>query len=621
MTNLELIPRTPVERPKSGTIDKPDQYDKNMQRFREGARIQAMRELSENQEWEQLSKYIAALQGGFWDHRRAPYRAKFVDNQLARARKDTLALYTDASPTVNIKSMAYARDAGIIGEILKHQYYHHDADMRLSEAIDHALFGVSYAKLNGSRGSVTSLACGMDTVLPINGYGDFQESSAVLYRTMKPIQYFRRRWPRHVEDILKAAMTGTSPGGMSYNSGMMMTEHQFNMLSPAMRHKMRDRVKINPQNKVENVFPIAPLEEYWVEDASVNESSQALLISNPDLTTDQHNYWHVAKPGQRLFPRKRLVVFGGDKNVYDGPGPYWTEKYPFARLALDPAVWATGGISKFRTLLPLNHAMNEIGAGVVDTIRRALNRVYAVKRGAIADADWDRFFADMPGARIRMTPNGNPTQDIHALDAPVLPAYIMQFLNEYLFPVFDRHAGTVNMNAVMGKNQVPGGDTLEQIRDSHAGPIRLESRRIEVFLRECAEIEVSHILQYFTREDRLQILGEFGFSPSDFDSYPGMMVPAGLAPSEYRKCFSVTIEPGSMHGGNRDREQIKYSTMFNQGAISLQTYLSKMGVPDPEGEAQKVQQQQMAIAQAQAEEQGGGRTPRLSRGQRTGQAA
>lgn len=619
---LLQAPRGPVTRLKSGTVDYTDKYERKIQNFRYATREQAQRQLEENREWANISKYIGALEGKFWDRSRASYRSRFHDNQLARARKECLALYTDVRPSIAVKAAnkAYEEIGGILTNTILHEWSSQNWDMTLGELIDHAMLSVGYLKISAGANRLNAAAFGMDTVMPVNSTSNLQESSAIDYMTYKPMAYFFHRFGKD-----KAAKVAKSPinfgraGDETYTTGMGMTEYTYNNLSPAMKRLMRTRKPPRSRDSIVDAFPVGQLEELWYEDISTNESGKSVIIKDPSADLANHNFWYEVKPGERLFPRKRLMVFGGAETCYDGPGPYWCDSYPFVRLALDPIVWGAGGLSKYRELYPLNMGMNEIGAGIFDTIKKAINQTYAVKRGSVADADWDRFYPDMPGAKLRMTPIGNPSSDLKALDPPQLPSYVFQFLREYLIPSFDRHAGTMDVNALSKKKQVPGGDTLEQIRDAQSGPTRLEGRRIEVALRDAGTIAVSHILQYFTRETRFHLLGADGLTWNDFDFRPRDMVPAGEAPETFWKRLSVTIAPGSLHGANKDRDFQKAVAMHARGAMSTETLLKKAEVADVDKELKRIAAERQAGIGVPAQG-GGGRTPRMSRGARTGAA-
>jgi hypothetical protein len=458
----------------------------------------------------------------------------------------------------------------------------------------------------------------MDTVKPVNSTSNIQTSSAIVYDTYKPMAYFFQRFgAEKAMKVVKSPINYSRMGDETYTTGMGMTEYTYNNLSPAMRRLTRNRKPPRTRDQTEDAFPVGQLQELWYDDISVNETKGEVIVKDPGYSLETHNYWYRVKPGERLFPRKRLMVFGGHELLYDGPGPYWCELYPFVRLALDPIVWGAGGLSKYRELFPLNQGMNEIGAGVFDTIKKAINQTYVVKRGAVADADWDRFYPDMPGAKLRMTPIGNPTSDIRPIGPPELPGYVFQFLMQYLFPSFDRHAGTMDVNSLAKKKQVPGGDTLEQIRDVQSAPTRMEGRRIEVALRDAGVLAVSHILQYYPREARYHLLGEDGLTWHDFEYKRDNMIPSGEAPESFWKSLAVSIAPGSLHGANKDRDFQKSIALFGRGAMSLETLLSKSDIVNPQKEVERIAKERAAGVGPQG---GAGRTPRLGRAARTGAA-
>ena len=159
---------------------------------------------------------------------------------------------------------------------------------------------------------------------------------------------------------------------------------------------------------------------------------------------------------------------------------------------------------------------------------------------------------------------------------------------------------------------------MEQIRDAQSAPIRYEGRFIEAFLRDAGRIAISHYLQFFTRKDRYWILGEDGVTWSDYTWDPTNMIPAGYAPEAFWKLFRVIVTPGSLHGANKDRDQVKALTLFRSGALSLETLLRKADIGDVQEEIKRIaKEREMGLMPGGSQ----GRTPRLTRGQRTGQAA
>lgn len=618
---IERMPRGPlVFNEKSGTTDYEDGYVSKLNRFREAAREQAMRELRSNKEWNNVSKYTRALEGNIWPKDRPRFRSQFVDNNLSRARKETLAQYTDTKPTIMVQgSHGLDQQAQTLTKQCIHSWMSENLDIELIRVLDHAMLSHGYWKVDATRGRVTVSTCGMDTVRPINCDGDLQHSSAVIYGRHKALSYFVNKWGKKVaEKILQDTNRGrreTTPVSNT-GPGMQMDSYSWNRLSPSMRYIHRD---LNPDQSDYNtgdLFPVAELEELWSEDDSVNESLRDVIVKDPNYPISDHNYWYRVKPGGRMYPRKRLMVFGANTPLYDGPSPYWYDGFPFVMLTLDPIVWGAGGLSKYRSLYPLNMGLNEISAGLFDTIKKALNQVYVAKRGSVNPADWDRFFPEIPGQRMLLN-NTADIRDVRALDPPQIPQGAFEFARA-LTAVFDRHAGSVDVMGLTKKKQVPGGDTMEQIRDMQTAPIRLEGRYIEAFLRDVGMIAVSHYLQYYTYKERYLIIGPDGVTMDDYNWDPTTMIPANEAREVHWKKYKIMIAPGSLHGSNKDRDQIKAITLFKAGSLSRRTLLEKFDIVNPEEEFKRMAAEQKAGLGQPAP---GGRTPRATRGQRTGGVA
>jgi len=622
-----LMPRSPLERSKSGTLDYPDQYDRKMIQWKEAFKEEALEELRMSREFEKVRDYIDALEGDQWKRRPNLPRHlnRFVDNQLSKARKDARAQYTDIRPTMTVRSSheGFKKTADVLTNIILHEWNRSRIDLSLAEVIDHAMFGCGFWKLGAVSGidgvSAARLIvtpCGMDTVLPLHCGNNIQLASGVLYRLHKTIQYFRKLFGNKADGLERYSVSyNEQRSATPYERPAHLPQYQWSSLSPSMKRWMRVRRVEGPGEQSDTaLYPIIPLEEYWIEDDSTNDSRETKLVRDPNLSPFEHNYWYLVKPGQKLFPRKRLLVFGGDRPLYDGPNPYFHGLYPFAMLMLDPVVWAPRGLSKYRNLMPLQDALNEIPAGVIEMIRRAIRPTIAGRKGAIADADWDRFFPDIPGAKLRMMPNADPTKDIRTLQAPEIPAYVMQFLLQYLLPAFQGHAGNLDMTQLAKKKQVPGADTVEQMRDSQGSHFRLEGRFIEAFLGESGIQAVSNCLQYFNLKSRIEILGTDGQVIEDCDWDPDTMIPAGMAKEVFWRNFSIEIVAGSLLGSSKDREQQIALVLARLGKLDTETLLRKAGFGRQETEQilARLKAEHSAMPQAP------GRTPRMTRSQRTG---
>lgn len=630
MSDLELIPRGPVAlNERTETLDYPDGYLTKIKQWREAAREEAFRTLRSSSEYEKLDEYLKALMGDVWPKTRPKYRTNFFDNRLMDARITMISKLTDLRPMVEVVTTvryssgtelarAYEEQARIASMVIRAEWYRQNLDLELCKVIDYALFSTGYWKIGAALpGTMTVTSCGIDTVLPIQPGNDLQESTAVLYRTLKPVSYFLKRWPSRRDDILKQAVRGVDRG--EWPRPIHMPARIWENLSPTLRRLVSRRFMTNyPPEGDRYAFPYIELEEYWVEDPTVNDSPVEVIVKDPYLPIELHNYHYRIKPGDQLFPRKRLIVFAGDELIYDGPSPFWHGMFPFAELSLTPVVWDHLGLSFYRNLLPLNNAINEIVAGVIDIAKRAVNPQLVVTESAVRDAAWRQFCPDMPGGKLKMTSVGDPYRHIRYLEPPPLPPLVGQLIANYLVPTFDRYSGAVDVSEMGRKRQVPGGETIEQMRDLMQSGFRIRSRLVEAFLFKAGMMALSNIFQFYTREQRFKLLGPDGVTLEDFDYDPGLMIPWSVPKYDHWKNFTVYIAQGTAHGLSQFRQQQMALVLYRLGAISRRELLRRMGITDIARIEQEIMEEQMNLLLAAAQAKGAGRVPRLTRSQRTG---
>ena len=575
------IPRPSIERPKSGTLDETDRYSQKIKDWRQSMNEEAVRSQRNNDEYDYIDQYINYISGMQWNDSRPRYRSRFRDNRIAKTRIEYLAYLTDIRPTIDIYSKFhnYDRQAEIAMNVIQYEWSRLNLDLVLAELIDHALFGVAYWKMGAYLpGAFSVLACGMDTVLPIQEGRNLQDSTAILYRTFKPPHYFHAAYPYTSDNIEKeAAPTPLGDQSNMYARPWNVSEYTWKLMSPAMKYHMAKRGPKATVTDYQNNFPVIELQEYWTEDFHTNEFGTDVQIKDPFKELDEHNYHYIVKPGQRLFPRKRLVIFGGEKLLYDGTSPYWHGQFPFAKLCLNPIVWGPNGLSIYRDLIPLQRGINEIGAGILDNIKRAVNQQIIAKDGSVKRASWERFFPDMPGGKLEMTPISNPATDVRYIDPPQLPSYVMQFHGQ-LISDFRESSGMLDVGGMGKKKQIPGGDTITAMKDSLQTPFRLESRYIEAFLKQAGEQAVSNVFQFFNTRQRMRMLGPNGLTPQDFDFEPAEMKPFDVPREDLAYMFPLQIAQGSLHGASKDRDRQMAIILQRQHAISLKELYRRLDV-------------------------------------------
>lgn len=566
-------------------------------------------------------KYIDAIEGRFWNNKkRARYKSGFIDNRLNNSRQADLALLTDTKPTIDIASKipAYSDAAQIVQKVIQAEWLKNNMAGGLALVGDIAeIQGTGFWKIGAALpGIMQVLPCGPESVMPIQPQFDIQQSTGVLYETWKSLTYFRNKFPYSYASIENEVnwMDQGSAGDGRFNRPSEVPEYVWNGLAPQIKRVVGVKTGISTGGMDLSPFRSLRMQEFWMDDQSINESRRPVLMKHPHLTLEQHNWWYWVKPGERLYPRKRLIVFAGRKCVYDGPSPFWHGLFPFACLRLNPVPHSFWGLSKYRDLLPVNQALNEIGAGIMDMIARALNPVAITKASAVAANTWNDFYPDLPGAKLFMLPNGNPTSDLRYMDPPNIPAWVVQF-HQYLAGEFDRLSGTLDTLGIAKKKQVPGGDTIEQMKDSLGSIMRLKERYLETFLSQAGIQAVSNVFQYYTLPIRLRMLGADGVSMEDAEINAPNLVPDNVPKEDHWKNFAMTILPGSLHGGAKDRNKQVAISLAQHGMIPLQYLYEQMELPNP------AQLFQMLTQEREAGMTPGGKGPRMTRGQRNGKAA
>lgn len=616
---MQYAPRGPLFTDADTPADTPANYALEMSRWKAQAFEEAIQFRKLCPEENRIRVYQKYIEGDQWEQfgKRPKYKSSFYINKTGVARLGNLALLTDSRPSIEVRSKLTnnpdaIRQATMIQRIIVDEYVSKDMDMALVLAADIAnTAGTAFWKIAGSSpGSIDVIPAGPDMVMPIQPGFHIQESTAVLYRTWKSLAELVRKFPGAKSAIERAAKTTAVVDAVAYAKPDHMDAYTWQGLAPQMKRLLGKRVLV-PEQMSSGIFKSVEVQEYYIDDPSVNESSRPVLMRDPRLRLDEHNYWYWVPPGAPLYPRKRLVIFAGDSVIYDGPSPYWHGLYPFACLRTNPVFWSFWGLSKYRDLIPVNDAINQIVAGILDLIKKALNPVVIAKGSSVSREAWNNFFPDMPGAKLRLeSAMANPAADVQFSRPPEIPAYVFQMLQAYLGPEFDRMSGFLDVSALGGKKQVPGGDTIEQMRDALPSSMRLEGRAIEIFLRDAAIQAVSHVLQFYTKDRRIEILGEDGISMADFFGEDTMVPGTDIPKYDYWRYFPVRVTPGSMHGGARDRNKQLHMALYQMGVISRQKLLEVLEIDDIPDE--ELAQQRMAMAE-------GGAMPRMTRGQRNGQ--
>jgi hypothetical protein len=349
-------------------------------------------------------------------------------------------------------------------------------------------------------------------------------------------------------------------------------------------------------------IPTTDLFTVYLDDRT--EATTETKVGNWEGDKPQNNWSYKVKKGDRLYPRKRMIVFvnGLPEPLYDGPSPWWHGMYPFPKLTLDPVPWSYLGKAPLWDLLSLNKALNKLLRVYDDWAERLARPDLIADKNAISQHMVDRTDTRRAGKKFRINPSMGKGLEIVGPDP--LPADFWKGI-EYYEQKIKELSGTQDISNLMKLNQMPSTDTVEQLMESMSLSWRMRSRVIEVFMREYATMMAYNYAQMYTLPRRLTILGGDGVTLEDFDFDPGNLIPDFVDPEDFDqdgnvkasslmrgplerydrsqgflRQFSFHIAPGSLLASSEIQRKLLYLQLSRAGLIDHWTLLDVLGIPN-----------------------------------------
>src|SRR5208337_1117078 len=367
-----LSPRYGID-PRTGTDDWPaaaSGYDQQVRYWLEAAFEEAKYEHAQNEEVQKVTKYVDYLCGKQWPSGRPSYKAAPVNNRIWKLLWELVGLLTDIRPTFEIKNKAdkiYDPHAVVLNKTCRAWWFDTDADMKLAFIIIYAILTTGYSKLQWNEdlqagdGDLEIVPLGPNDVLPLKAKFDIQSAQALIYQSVQPLGFFKKKFPRRahlVEPDPSFSRYSPTPDRPGHLPAML-----YDNLSPGMKRLVGNQTKT-----LNSTYPEALYREFWIQDWSYNESNVTVKMGRQNT-----NWCYEVKPGERLYPRGRLLTMGGKAVMDDGPNPYWHGKYPFGMLRMNAVPWQLLGLSDLNNWVQLQDIINNILAGVIDMIKKATN--------------------------------------------------------------------------------------------------------------------------------------------------------------------------------------------------------------------------------------------------------
>lgn len=333
------------------------------------------------------------------------------------------------------------------------------------------------------------------------------------------------------------------------------------------------------------------LYKVYFNDPSLNTTNREVLMGKPGTS-----WSYVVKPGERLYPRKRLVVCTEAGVAYDGPSPYWHGLFPVSRLKLEHWPWSFYGLPLIDVRSGLQDQINNLLRDMLTHVQQRANPA-VVGNSRVPDSNFRQFDPRRPMARLRT--NEQVGTGVQAWQTQDLPAWTFE-LWDRLRHAYHEITGDAQIDALQmaALSQIPDADSIEAWQAAMSPELKLEGRQVELCLREIADMQKANIFQFYDKARRVTILGDPGLTLQDFDYDPGNLIPAmqegdpGYVPelnvnldirdraSFFLKLFSFFVTPNSLLALNATREQIKYLQLARAGWCDIWTLGKKLDIPE-----------------------------------------
>lgn len=516
---------------------------------------EAKAELDQSEEIIEVDKHIRYLMGKQWPDKRPTYKASPVANRTWTNLIQLVSYLTDIRQSfeVQARDKQYNGTSVKLNKMARAWFVDQDIDMTTAMVIIYSALTVGYARqvwnqeLNGGEGDIELTACGPLDVLPIKPTHTLQGAYGLIYEKPMPLSWFQQSYL--YGDLVQPDERYSRYRGKSSNYG----QQAFWYLGAAYRRLFG--MSENPT--ISSAIPMGRYREFWLKDHSLNTSDKDIFVGDMNKGAG-----YVVHPKGRIYPRGRLIIMGGDVVLFDGPNPHWHGRFPFSALRLNQVPWQWPGVSEFRNQIPLQDIMNNVLAGILDMVKKAVNPPMHAPLNAFSEATRKSMDPNMPGARLYYNPgSGSPPTWAQIAQLPSFVFDTLMYAREEL----TSQTGFLDPSAISGKKIIPSADTMEMLGQGQQTLVRLKVRYIESFFREIGEQWIANAFQHYRVDRRVMTMGLDGLLWNDFLWSMKDVCPDPLDPSTHWKSYKWSIVPGSLLKSSRADDQNRALMMRRTG--------------------------------------------------------
>lgn len=520
---------------------------------------QAIQDKDREREVRDTMKLLDYLEGKQWTEKMRRARSRPVINKTFKHFWENIGLLTDLALDFQVKLFNkigdYSEFEEMLNKLAVHWALRSDFEATLQDIVIYGLLHTGYAKLqwnsslNGGMGDIQMIPIAPWNMIVVGAASDLQQAECIIYHRVVTVEHLIRTYGETALRV-RPDPQYSDLSGAEIQKPRHISKESWNRMG----HVLRQLTGETPET-ITAQYQMVMLKEFWLRDDSVNETSEPVWVPNPNFS-----WSYLVQPGEKLYPRGRVIVTAGGCVLADSPNPYWHAKFPFASFRPFRVPWSLSGMSPLKPILQMNNIINRINGGILDMIIHIIEPTLIAPKAAFPPADWEALDPSAYGAKIKYNNNSPKAPEFQSKRE--LPAFVFSYLQEISKEAESTSTGNA-MTQALGKKQVPGGDALEQIKHSRTTPVRVQSRALESFLRDSGSMGVSNMLQFYSVGHRIEILGGEGITSADYRPIYGEAVPKGIKPEEFVRKFMFIIKPGSTLAVEKS-EKIQYAFKLRQ---------------------------------------------------------
>ena len=547
---------------------------------------------SVSSKWESYLKYV---KGNQWPSNLPDYKSDFTLNLVEANIKRKAAYLTDTKPIIDIipRDISLQPVAEILQLLVRGIWDERAVLAALTRCLYMAqIFGsgpmnlIWDEDLDFGNGEVNFISLDPRHFLMDPGIvtaEDLQQAEYIILEGVYPINLLKFLYPK------EAPYIKADPKYSKYSTYASTAEES--LLAPSGKSQRRP-LKTGNVNLNDSSIPRAIVQEFWIKD-------RVLFKDLPEKTQKSINAQLESKgllpksPEDRVWPGGRHIIRAGGKILRDESNPYFDLQFPCELFSWGMAIEHPWGKSEVEEIMGINTVINKIGASMIENTLLMNNSVWIGDSNALLPEQWEKL-TNKPGLTVKKRPGSQ----LERTPAPALPGSTFA-LQQWLTQQLQDISGMVDVLQGKAGNQTTGV-AIEALQSQGQALLRLQARSMEVFLERLGQKLISRIIQFYSSEKIINILGpnpkllSFEFHRDDILSKI-----KGIDPRTAFQDFVFKIEPLSSLTMSKMQKLISMSNLYSMGLVPGSEVLKAAQIQDPDHILEQARLEQAAKLQPQ----------------------